>query len=84
MIVYLLFQTFQDRVRSIMDFSQNSLREDNSELINKLDNMERCLFQIGQEGLLDFQRWKSRESERICTSDIVINHKKRKRAALDT
>ncbi|KAG1685088.1 DNA replication complex GINS protein PSF3 [Nymphon striatum] len=82
-IAKMLLQTFQDRVRCIMDSSQNSLNEDCSKLTANLDNMERALFQAGQKGLLDFQKWQIRESEKISTSEIVVNHRKRK-LALDS
>ena len=77
-------QTFQDRFRQIMDSSQNALNQDTSKLTEKLDETERRIFQCGQHGLNDFQRWQTRETEKLTSSDMVINHRKRKRAQMET
>ena len=68
----------------IMDTSQNALNEDLAKLTEKLDESERTIFHRGQQGLNDFVRWQSGETQKITTSDMVINHKKRKRAAMDS
>ncbi|CAH1778721.1 unnamed protein product [Owenia fusiformis] len=77
-----LVQTFQGRFRNIMDSSQNAYNEDNARLTAKLDEMEKDLFKAGQKGLNDFQDWETRRVEKLQTSTMVVNHKKRKRAAL--
>ncbi|XP_041376292.1 DNA replication complex GINS protein PSF3-like [Gigantopelta aegis] len=79
-----LLKTFQARFRRIMDCSQNVLNEDTSVVTSKLDEMERSLFSDGQKGLNDFNRWEKRETEKLSTSHMVRNHRKRKRAAVDT
>lgn len=66
-----------------MDLSQNCYNEDTSKLTEKLDEVERYLFKSGQKGLNDFQRWETRQIEKLTTSDMVRNHRKRKRAAED-
>ena len=66
-----------------MDSSQNSYNEDTSKLTQKLDESERLLFKAGQLGLNDFMRWETRETEKLSTSEMVRNHRKRKRAALE-
>ena len=66
-----------------MDSSQNSYNEDTSKLTQKLDESERLLFKAGQLGLNDFMRWETRETEKLSTSEMVRNHRKRKRVALD-
>ena len=72
------FQTFQGRFRRIMDGSQNALHTDLTNQINMLDESERRLFAAGQRGLLEFQSWESRESEKLSTSSVVLNQRKRK------
>ena len=67
----------------IMDMSQNSLNEDVTQLTQKLDETERTIFDVGQQGLNDFQRWETREVEKLTTSSMVANHRKRKRAHVD-
>ncbi|ESO90268.1 hypothetical protein LOTGIDRAFT_217974 [Lottia gigantea] len=78
-----LLKTLQARIRLIMDSSQNSLNEDISRLTQKLDETERHLFIAGQKGLIDFQRWETRETEKLVTSDMVKKHRKRKRAIME-
>ncbi|KAK3765773.1 hypothetical protein RRG08_026244 [Elysia crispata] len=73
-----LLQTFQGRFRRIMDGSQNALHTDLTNQINMLDESERRLFAAGQRGLLEFQSWESRESEKLSTSSVVLNQRKRK------
>ena len=75
-----LLQAFQGRIRKIMDSSQNAFHEDTTKLTEKLDETERCLFKAGQCGLNDFQRWETRRTEKLTTSEMVKNHRKRKRA----
>lgn len=62
-----------------MDDSQNSLHQDTTQLTGKLDELERDLFKCGQQGLHDFQRWETRQTEKLTTSVMVLNHRKRKR-----
>ncbi|KAK3086510.1 hypothetical protein FSP39_019418 [Pinctada imbricata] len=74
-----LLQAFQGRIRKIMDSSQNAFHEDTTKLTEKLDETERILFKAGQCGLNDFQRWETRKTEKLTTSEMVRNHRKRKR-----
>lgn len=62
-----------------MDGSQNALHGDLATQVTKLDEQERQLFSAGQHGLHEFQKWESRESEKLSTSAMVSNHRKRKR-----
>ncbi len=78
-----VFQTFMRRLRLIMDSSQNAFHTDLVELTAKLDETERQVFEFGQKGLNDLVRWQTGETQRITTSDMVVNHRKRKRAAMD-
>eukprot|EP00105_Crassostrea_gigas_P019851 XP_011438477.1 PREDICTED: DNA replication complex GINS protein PSF3 [Crassostrea gigas] len=78
-----LLQTFQGRLRKIMDSSQNCFNEDTSKLVEKLDESERILFKEGQQALNDFQCWETRKTEKLKTSEMVKNHRKRKRVVLE-
>ncbi|KAK2190338.1 hypothetical protein NP493_84g05066 [Ridgeia piscesae] len=78
-----LLQTFQTRFRMIMDMSQNSFNEDVTQLTQKLDETERTIFDVGQQGLNDFQQWETRQVDKLTTSMMVANHRKRKRAQVD-
>ena len=66
-----------------MDYSQNSFNKDTSSLTEKMDESERLLFRAGQLGLNDFIRWETRQTEKLTTSEMVKNHRKRKRAIAD-
>ncbi|KAJ7312076.1 hypothetical protein JRQ81_006413 [Phrynocephalus forsythii] len=78
-----ILQTFIGRFRRIMDSSQNAFNEDTSSLVSRLDELERGLFQAGQKGLHDFQRWEMGQASQITASSLVQNYKKRKFSDLD-
>lgn len=67
-----------------MDSSQNVLNQDTSKLTEKLDETEVKLFKAGQLGLHDFQQWETRQTEKLTTSIMVQNHRKRKRGMLQS
>ncbi|GFN79204.1 DNA replication complex gins protein psf3-like [Plakobranchus ocellatus] len=73
-----LLQTFQGRFRRIMDGAQNALHSDLTSQTDMLDESELNLFAAGQRGLVGFQQWESRESEKLSTSTMVVNQRKRK------
>jgi GINS complex subunit 3 len=77
------FQTFQGRLRKIMDSSQNSFNGDSSKLVEKLDESERILFRERQKALNDFHCWETRKTEKLTTSEMVKHHRKRKRVVLE-
>ncbi|XP_066493724.1 DNA replication complex GINS protein PSF3 [Tiliqua scincoides] len=79
-----ILQTFIGRFRRIMDFSQNAYNEDTSALVARLDELERALFQAGQEGLNNFQSWEMGQASQITISSLVQNYKKRKFTDLDS
>ncbi|XP_035680573.1 DNA replication complex GINS protein PSF3-like [Branchiostoma floridae] len=74
-----LLQTFSTRFRRIMDSAQNCLNEDTTAVTGKLDELERVLFRVGQEGLTAFHCWQSGQSAKIVPSTMVTNYRKRKR-----
>jgi hypothetical protein len=84
LFVFLFYcQMFQGRFRKIMDCAQNALNQDTSRLTQKLDESEKNVFVAGQLGLHDFDRWETRQTEKLQTSTMVLKHRKRKRAALE-
>lgn len=66
-----------------MDASQNCYNEDTTHLTCKLDEAEREVFQQGQKALNQFMDWETRRTEKITTSEMVLNHRKRKRAQME-
>ena len=66
-----------------MDSAQNALNQDTTDLTEKLDESEKKLFVAGQLGLHDFERWETRQTEKLQTSSMVLKHRKRKRALTD-
>ena len=66
-----------------MDSSQNSYNTDTTALTSKLDETERKIFKCGQGGLSDFQRWETRATDKLTTSHMVVNHRKRKRTQME-
>ncbi|NXG42617.1 PSF3 protein, partial [Psilopogon haemacephalus] len=72
--------TFVSRFRRVMDSSQNTYNEDTSQLLARLDELERALFRAGQKGLHDFQRWEKGQAAQITASSLLRNYGKRKLA----
>ena len=65
-----------------MDGSQNALHKDLTSQTNLLDDQERQLFAAGQSSLHSLNRWEKRETEKLLTSSMVSNHRKRKRTII--
>ncbi|XP_071958402.1 DNA replication complex GINS protein PSF3-like [Antedon mediterranea] len=78
-----LTHTFSARFRKIMDSSLNCYKGDTTKLRSKLDNNERMLFTAGQLSLHDYQKWEQRSTDKIQASEMVTNHRKRKRAVME-
>ena len=66
-----------------MDAAQNASYKEKIAYTVKFDNVERYLFNKGQDSLQHITEWEVRESERITTSQIVQRHGKRKRDVTD-
>uniref|UniRef100_A0A8C7YFX0 DNA replication complex GINS protein PSF3 n=1 Tax=Oryzias sinensis TaxID=183150 RepID=A0A8C7YFX0_9TELE len=79
-IAQTLLQTFIGRFRRVMDSSQNAYNEDTSTLLERLDCLEKALFQSGQSGLNGFQSWEKGRASQLTASSLVINYRKRKMA----
>ena len=57
--------------------------KDTSKLTGRLDEMERSLFRAGQHSLNVYQQWETRKMNKMAASEMVANHRKRKRAVLE-
>lgn len=78
-----LVQTFSDRFRKIMDWSTNAMKSDFIRHKDKLDEVERNLFELGQLSLRNHIKWESGDSCKITPSEMVVRHRKRKRDECD-
>ena len=74
-----LLETFLNRFRWIMDSSQNAFQSDTTAMMSKLDETERELFRTGQRAVQDMEKWEKGESQKIVSSSVVQNRRKRKR-----
>ncbi len=68
----------------LMDSSQNAFGEDFNQLTSRLDEVEKYLFKAGLRDASTFRAWESREAEKLVMTDMVSNHKKRKRAQMES
>jgi len=75
-----MMEAYGVRFRTIMDASQNIMREDPSNWTKRLDITEKRLFAKGQRVTRELTDWEKRESQKIVASQTVINHKKRRMA----
>ena len=66
-----------------MDSSQNTYNADVTSVTERLDAWEKRVFASGQRGLSDIMRWEKRQTEKLSTSTMVLNHRKRKRAQME-
>ncbi|ESN97202.1 hypothetical protein HELRODRAFT_185921 [Helobdella robusta] len=78
-----LLTTFQKRLCRIIDTSLNSSEQDANKFKEILDQVERCLYRCGQKCTQEFLKWQSREIEKITSSDMVVNIRKRKRYQME-
>lgn len=78
-----LLETFVGRFRRIMDGSQNASHRDITRLTEYLSSIELSLFSAGQKSLQGYQNWENREITKITMSDMVVSHRKRKRAVME-
>lgn len=66
-----------------MDGSQNASHEDITRLTENLSVVELNLFSSGQKSLQDFLSWENRNITKITMSEMVVTHRKRKRAVME-
>ncbi|XP_046752353.1 DNA replication complex GINS protein PSF3 [Diprion similis] len=77
----LLLQTFKSRFRLVMDWAQNTGTDPTVGL--QLPILERKLFLTGRKSRCLLISWLKEGGGNIETSEMVANHKKRKRAELE-
>lgn len=66
-----------------MDNSQNSGEEAAAAFTYSLDRTEIVLFNLGHKSRMDLKKWLHGKNQKIATADLVVNHKKRKRAIME-
>jgi hypothetical protein len=64
-----------------MDWAHNSGTD--PAILQRLDSLERALFQEGHQTQSQLDAWLSEGAGQITAAEMVINHKKRKLAVLD-
>lgn len=75
-----LIQSFQQRLRKIIDLSQNPLKGNmENKFVLNLDREEKELYLISQKSVCHFENWQLRKTNKISTAEVINNHKKRKR-----
>ncbi|XP_063227617.1 DNA replication complex GINS protein PSF3 [Bacillus rossius redtenbacheri] len=80
-IATVLMQTFKDRFRLVMDLAQNSSSEPLT--VQRLDILEKQLYREGRQARAQLSSWLNSGASQITAAEMVVNHKKRKLAALD-
>lgn len=78
----MLFNTAQERVKGIKDMC-NNVSSENLMDNKKLDHLERMLYEEGSRTHRMFSDWLQEKSVNIKSTELVTNHRKRKRDALE-
>lgn len=78
----MLFDTAQERIKGIKDMC-NNVTSENLMDNKKLEHMERILFEAGSKSHRMFADWLQEKSVNIKSTELVTNHRKRKRDAMD-
>lgn len=76
-----LLHTFRSRFRQLMDFTDTVVCDPIKQ--NRLDMLERLLFQMGHFGRMQLNSWLNNSEMRLEAASMVVNHKKRKRIDVD-
>lgn len=66
-----LLDAFGERYRRVMDYSQNAVDEDTTELTKNLDTLERKLFEAGNIADKEFTKWRRRRLMKISTATAI-------------
>ncbi|XP_022903698.2 DNA replication complex GINS protein PSF3 [Onthophagus taurus] len=77
----ILMHTFTGRVRKIMDLAENVAS--NPSVQDTLDTLERKLFRDGHKARSKLNNWLVESGVPLEASNMVINHKKRKRVDIE-
>lgn len=78
----MLFDTAQERIKGIKDMCNNVSNENLMDNKN-LEYMERILYELGSKNFKMFSDWLQEKSVNIKSTQLVTNHNKRKRDALE-
>ncbi|KXJ68457.1 DNA replication complex GINS protein PSF3 [Aedes albopictus] len=78
----MLFTTAQERVKGIKDMC-NNVSSENLMDNKKLDHLERMLYEEGSRTHRKFSDWLQEKSVNIKSTELVTNHRKRKRDLLE-
>ncbi|XP_012253168.1 DNA replication complex GINS protein PSF3 [Athalia rosae] len=78
----LLLQTFKSRFRLVMDWAQNTGTDPT--VGSQLPVLEKSIFTAGRKSRCILISWLKEGGGNIETSDMVVNHKKRKRTEFET
>lgn len=78
----MLYDTAQERVKGLKDMC-NNVSNENLMDNKKLEHMERMLYEVGIRSHKMFADWLQEKSVNIKSTELVTNHRKRKRDALD-
>ncbi|XP_055594915.1 DNA replication complex GINS protein PSF3 [Uranotaenia lowii] len=78
----MLFDTAQERIKGIKDMC-NNVSSENLTDNKKLEYIERMLYEEGSRSHKMFSDWLQEKAVNIKSTELVTNHRKRKRDALD-
>ena len=78
----LLVNTLTNRFRRIMDASSNSAECDMLTKTERLDTLERLLYEQGQKSMKLQDSWSKRKTGQLKTAAMVQRHNKRKASAM--
>ncbi|XP_058833587.1 DNA replication complex GINS protein PSF3 [Topomyia yanbarensis] len=78
----MLFDTAQERIKGIKDMC-NNVSSENLTDNKKLEYMERILYEAGSKSHKMFSDWLQEKSVNIKSTELVTNHRKRKRDEMD-
>lgn len=77
----IILETFKSRFRQLMNIAQNSGAD--PMLFNRLDLLERAIYKAARKAHLQLEKWLMHTEAPMEAAEMVLNHKKRKRAAID-
>lgn len=78
----MLHDTAKERIKGIKDMC-NNVTSENLMDNKKLEHLERILYEVGSKSQKMFADWLQEKAVNIKSTELVTNHRKRKRDALD-
>jgi GINS complex subunit 3 len=76
-----LVEALVERYFSVLDCSQNSKGDDNSDFIKPLTEEERLLFGLSFSSAVDYDKWKNRLHGKLQVSRVMGNIRKKRKVA---